>query len=251
MSRAKRAIRENPRKDRNNTRNNTRNNVVDFNPQQNSTRMKKIQIVPRTETQEDLLCELYDDNKHIVFVTGPAGVGKTVVVMSYALQQLQEKQVEKIILTRPAVSVEEEHGFLPGDLNQKMEPWMIPLMDVARMYYDQATIDHMLANKIIEYAPLAYMRGRSLSHAIIIGDEAQNMTIDQMKMLCTRIGEGSKLVIAGDLEQHDRNRSSNGLKDFIERLKRYKSEMISLIEFSPKDVQRHVVIEEILNLYAK
>jgi phosphate starvation-inducible PhoH-like protein len=251
MSRAKRAIRENPRKDRNNTRNNTRNNVVDFNPQQSSTRMKKIQIVPRTETQEDLLCELYDDNKHIVFVTGPAGCGKTLLAMSYALKQLQDNKIERIFLTRPAVSVEEEHGFLPGDLNQKMEPWMIPLMDVARNYYDVATVQHMLENKTIEYVPLAYARGRNLVNAVIIGDEAQNMTVDQMKMLCTRIGEGSKLIITGDLEQHDRNRASNGLKDFIERLKRYKSDMISFVEFSNKDIQRHPVIDEVLKIYAK
>ena len=153
-------------------------------------------------------------------------------------------------MTRPAVGVEgEQHGFLPGNLVAKMEPWTRPLLDVMREYYRPQDIAAMIEDQVIEIAPLAFMRGRTFKHSWIILDEAQNATPSQIKMLMTRIAEGSKIVINGDVEQTDRRNPDNGLMDLKNRILKYNVPGMAICEFDTKDIRRHKIIEHILNMY--
>ena len=145
--------------------------------------------------------------------------------------------------------MDEQHGFLPGDLNQKMQPWVLPILDVFKEHFSIAQVERMILDERIEIAPLAYMRGRTFKNAIVLADEMQNATPSQMKMVLTRIGENSRMIVTGDLKQHDRGFEQNGLKDFVERLQQGGSQSISVVEFEAGDVERHPVIEEILRLY--
>jgi phosphate starvation-inducible PhoH-like protein len=214
-------------------------------------RNKQIILLPKTLKQEEYIDLLLDNSKHIVFATGPAGTGKTMLAVMAAIKALKEHQVDRIIVTRPAVGVDdEEHGFLPGDINAKMAPWTRPIMDVVQEYYSCKDIAGMLEEKIIEIAPLAYMRGRNFKRCWIVFDEAQNSTVNQMKMVLTRLSDRSKLVITGDLNQLDKKyHTNNGLKDFITRLQSVGSEMIGTVDFGRRDVQRHPVVSEVLKLY--
>lgn len=240
---AKRANRPNPREDRN-------SNVVKFQPANEPRMKKKIELIPRNIRQEEYIDLLEDDHNTVVFANGPAGTGKTLIATLYALQQLQMGNIDKIIITRPAVSVDEQHGFLPGTLLEKMAPWVIPITDVIKEYYSVAHLERMIADEVIEIAPLAYMRGRTLKRSIVIFDESQNANPNQMKMVLTRIGEGSRMIVTGDVEQHDRGFDDNGLKDFIYRItSRGGSGRIKLISFEKGHVERHPVIEEVLDLY--
>ena len=153
------------------------------------------------------------------------------------------------MITRPAVSVDEQHGFLPGTLQEKMAPWTRPIMDVFEEYYSPDQIDFMLNDNKIEVAPLAYMRGRTFKNSYIIADEMQNATDNQMKMLLTRIGNNSKLIVTGDLAQHERGYESNGLKCFTERLTKLGSNRIKVVQFENTDIERHPVVTEVLRLY--
>ena len=168
-------------------------NTIKF-EQAKPIKQRPIDIVPRTRNQERLVLALQDASQHIVVTAGPAGTGKTYLCVLAAVRAFRAGECKKIVLTRPAVEVEEEkHGFLPGDLNQKMMPWCIPLLDVLKEYYRPQDVATMIEDGVIEIAPLAFMRGRSLKDAWIIADEAQNMTPKQMVMLLTRIGENSKI----------------------------------------------------------
>ena len=212
-------------------------------------RKKDVEIVPRNKKQYDLVRSLKAEKNHIVFATGPAGTGKTLISTLYAIERFKEGSVEKIIITRPAVSVDEQHGFLPGTLIEKMTPWTKPIMDVFEEYYSPKELKYLLEENIIEIAPLAFMRGRTFKNSVIIADEMQNATESQMKMLLTRIGEGSKLVITGDLDQHDRGYDDNGLKGFMERLAARKTKMIASVKFNFNEIERHPVVSEVLSLY--
>ena len=212
-------------------------------------RKKDVKIVPRNKKQYQLLSLLKNKNNYIAFATGPAGTGKTLISTLFALHSFKDSIYERIVITRPAVSVDEQHGFLPGTLVEKMTPWTRPIIDVFEDYYSPREIKHMLDENVIEIAPLAFMRGRTFKNAIIIADEMQNATDSQMKMLLTRIGEGSKLVITGDLDQHDRGYADNGLKLFMERLSRNKSNMIGSVEFNFSEIERHPVVSEVLTFY--
>ena len=213
-------------------------------------KQRPIDIVPRTRNQERLVRALLAEDQHIVVTAGPAGTGKTYLAMLAAVRAFRAGEVDRIVLTRPAVSVEDEqHGFLPGDLNQKMDPWVRPLTDILREYYRQPDILAMLAEQTIEIAPLAFMRGRSFRNAFIIADESQNISKAQMMMLLTRIGQGSKIVITGDAEQTDHKRGSNGLVDLCERLQKGGVKGITVCELDERDVQRHHLIKDILKLY--
>ena len=212
-------------------------------------RQKTVKIVPRNFKQDDLLGLLSDTTKPIVFATGPAGTGKTLVSTLYAIKQFREGKVDKIIITRPAVSVDEQHGFLPGTLVEKMAPWTRPIMDIFEEFYHPKEIEYLVEENKIEIAPLAYMRGRTFKNAVILADEMQNATQEQMKMLLTRIGDGSKLIVNGDLNQHDRGYDSNGLKSFLEMLKLKNSNMIGLIEFGAGQIERHPAVSEVLKIY--
>ena len=212
-------------------------------------RKQQVHLLPRNLHQEDYLTLLNDDNKHIVFATGPAGTGKTMLACHRAVQAFKDGTHDRIVITRPAVSVDEQHGFLPGNLVKKMEPWTRPIFDCFEEYYTPHEINNMIMDNKIEVAPLAYMRGRTFKDAWIIADEMQNATPSQMKMLLTRIGTGSKFVITGDLNQHDRGYEENGLADFIEHLRSANSDMIGLVEFRNGDIERHRAVSEVLAIY--
>jgi phosphate starvation-inducible PhoH-like protein len=225
-------------------------NTIKF-EQAKPVKQRPIDIVPRTRNQESLVLALQNNNEHIVVTAGPAGTGKTYLAMLAAVKAFREGEVDRIVLTRPAVGVEDEkHGFLPGDLNQKMDPWVRPLTDILREYYCQPDIAAMIAEQVIEISPLAFMRGRTFKGAYIIADEMQNATPNQVKMLMTRIGEGSKIVITGDVEQADRNRGNNGLLDLCQRLEEGGVKGIAVCRLDNRDIQRHKIIDSVLNLYA-
>ena len=214
-------------------------------------KQRPIDIVPRTRNQERLVLALQDADQHIVVTAGPAGTGKTYLAMLAAVKAFRAGDVDRIVLTRPAVGVEgEEHGFLPGDLNQKMDPWVRPLTDILREYYRQQDIAAMLEDQTIEIAPLGFMRGRTFKTAYIIADEMQNATPSQCKMLMTRIGEGSKIVITGDIEQADRIKGNNGLADLCQKLSEGGVTGIAVCNLDNKDIQRHRIIDSVLKLYA-
>ena len=214
-------------------------------------KQRPIDIVPRTRNQERLVLALQDADQHIVITAGPAGTGKTYLAMLAAVKAFRAGDVDRIVLTRPAVGVEgEEHGFLPGDLNQKMDPWVRPLTDILREYYRQQDIAAMLEDQTIEIAPLGFMRGRTFKSAYIIADEMQNATPNQCKMLMTRIGENSKIVITGDIEQADRIKGNNGLADLCQKLSEGGVTGIAVCNLDNKDIQRHRIIDSVLKLYA-
>jgi phosphate starvation-inducible PhoH-like protein len=225
--------------------------TIDFSQAQPKTKQRKqVDLLPKSLNQEKYIVALLDENVDIVVVSGPAGTGKTYLAMLAAIKALRSGECSQIILTRPAVSVDDEkHGFLPGDLTAKMEPWTRPLIDVLKEYYSVKEIQQMLEEQIIEIAPLAFCRGRNFKNSWVILDESQNATPSQLKMIMTRIGENSKIVITGDIEQTDRKAKDNGLLDIIDRLQTYPVPGLSICNFTVKDVQRHKIIEHILKLY--
>jgi len=222
-------------------------------PQYRSLREKKsIELLPQTVNQEKYIIALTDPETDIVMASGPAGTGKTYLAMLAAIQAMRRNECEKILLTRPAIPADEEsHGFLPGDLNSKMEPWVRPLFDILREYYSVYELEKMMEEKIIEITPLAYCRGRTFKNSWIICDEMQNATPSQTKMIMTRIGEGSKLVITGDTLQADRKAPVNGLLDLNERLKNQAVPGLVQCFFDRRDIRRHKIIGHILNLYGE
>ena len=208
-----------------------------------------VNIVPRNKNQEKYVLEILNSERDIVLGIGPAGTGKTLLAVQCAVKSFKQGDVDKIIVTRPAVSVDENLGALPGTLEEKMAPWTRPIFDVLREYFDSRQITGMIEEGIIEISPLAYMRGRTFKNSFIIADEMQNATPNQMKMLLTRIGTGSRIVVTGDLAQHDRGYEQNGLKDFIARLKQRQNKMFGIVEFQREDVERHEAVTAVLHIY--
>ena len=199
-------------------------------------------VSPRGVVQRRYL-DLLQSSVPIIIGTGPAGTGKTLLACHAGAKALVKGQVNRLVLTRPAVSVDEQHGFLPGSLDKKMEPWTRPMFDCLHKYISPKEL-----KEYVEICPLAYMRGRTFEHAWIIGDEMQNSTPAQMKMLLTRLGEGSKMVVTGDVQQHDRGFEDNGLSDLTRRVFTI-SDYIQHVEFTDEDVVRHPAIREILSMY--
>lgn len=208
-------------------------------------------IEPKNNKQIRYEKLLQDKNKPIVVATGPSGTGKTIMACEHAVRALEENKVKKIIITRPAVCVEEQHGFLPGSLDEKMGPWVQPVFDVFQDRWGVEEFMNLRLRNKIEICPLAYMRGRTFKDSWIIADEMQNATPNQMKMILTRIGHKSKIVVTGDPGQHDRGYEVNGLSDFIHRLNEEDNNFIGLVKFTKEDVERHKVIEQILRLYGE
>ena len=224
------------------------NNVVNID-QRLQEKRKRVQIYPKNLSQETYLLKLNDPQKHIIFAIGPAGTGKTMLAVQWAIDQLKYGMADKIVITRPAVSVDEQHGFLPGSLQEKMEPWTKPIFDVISENYSAREIARMVEEGVIETSPLAYMRGRTFKDAVIVADEMQNATPSQMKMLLTRLGQGSKMVVTGDLQQADRP-SSNGLLEFLGLYNNFENhKYVDTCHFTVGDVERHEAVKEILAIY--
>ena len=220
-------------------------NVVEFKPPQ---KQQSVTIIPRNRHQESYVVKLLDLSTSIVFGVGPAGTGKTLLAVMAAVKLFKEGKVDKIIVTRPAVSVDEDLGFLPGTLEQKMAPWTRPIFDVLREYFDAKQIEGMIEEGIIEIAPLAFMRGRTFKNSYILADEMQNATANQMKMLLTRLGDGSRMAVTGDLAQADRL-LDNGLLDFVKLLEDRQAKHLDIVRFEQGDIERHDAVKEILQLY--
>ena len=213
---------------------------------------RRIDLIPRTRNQERLVLALQDPDTHIVVTVGPAGTGKTYLAMVAAVKALKQGECDRIVMTRPAVGVEgEQHGFLPGNLVAKMEPWTRPLLDVMREFYRPQDIVTMIEDQVVEIAPLAFMRGRTFKNSWIIADEMQNATPAQAKMLMTRIGQNSKIVITGDVEQADRSNGDNGLMDLCQRLRAHPVTGMEVCALEARDVQRHKIIGDVLKLYSR
>lgn len=213
---------------------------------------KTIELLPKNPAQARYIDALYDEGRDVIFATGPAGTGKTYIPSLYALREFKDGGYERIIITRPIVPNGEDLGFLPGDLIEKLSPWVRPILDTFQEVMDKSEITALIEKGSLEIAPLSMMRGRTFKNAIIICDEAQNATAEQMKMLLTRIGEGSRMIITGDLEQRDRIDGACGLLDFIDRMAAGPSRLrnrFSHVAFEPRDVERHPVISDILSLY--
>lgn len=226
-------------------------NTINFN-QAIKVKQRNIDLRPRTRAQENLVLQLLDLDTTITVAVGPAGTGKSYLAMLAAMQALRAGHCQRIILTRPAVTVEDEnHGFLPGDLIHKMEPWTRPLLDIMKEFYHSRDIVRMINDEIIEISPLAYMRGRTFKNSWIVADEMQNATPNQVKMLLTRIGENSRIVVTGDVEQTDRTNVNNGLLDLCNRLEKRKVPGLAVCRLGSKDVQRHPIIHDVLMLYGQ
>ena len=236
---------------KNTKRSNKKNydNVVTLEPY--IEKKKQVNLIPRNLNQEIYVQSLLNEQHTMVFATGPAGTGKTMLAVLAAVRALRNRDIERIVITRPAVGVDDEkHGFLPGDLNSKMEPWTRPIFDVIQEYYSPNQIKTMIDEMVIEISPLAYMRGRTFKNAFIIADEMQNATPNQMKMLLTRIGDDSRMVITGDVQQTDRKEAHNGLLDFSKLYARHKdSKFIDMVEFNYADIERHPAVREVLDIY--
>lgn len=245
---AKRATRANPREDRNQP------NHAEDRQRFNIIPIKKVNIFPKSLAQENYLDALDDSGKTIVIATGPAGTGKTFLSTMFAIKSLIEGRFKKIVITRPTVSTGEDIGFLPGSLYDKLAPWSVPILDIFKEIYPAAAVERMIKDEVLEVAALGMMRGRTLANSIVMLDESQNATPSQVLMMATRIGNNSKLIINGDLKQHDRGFEHSGLKDIVERFKRYQarghvSQRIVVCEFGLGDIERNPVVEEVLRMY--
>ena len=188
------------------------------------------------------------DNSTITFGIGPAGTGKTFLAVASAVKMYSENKIKKIVLTRPAVEAGERLGYLPGDLSQKIDPYLVPLFDSLEYFFGNETLQYLIEKRNIEIVPLAYMRGRTLNDACIILDEAQNATVSQIKMFLTRLGENSKMIITGDETQIDlNNRTFSGLKKTRKSLS--KIEEVSVLEFENTDIVRNKIVSKILEVF--
>jgi phosphate starvation-inducible PhoH-like protein len=210
--------------------------------------------LPKTNNQQVYLDALNDYKSKIVIVYGPAGTGKTMFACLKAIDLLKLNSIDKIIITRPVVTVEEDIGFLPGNIVKKMDPWTKPVFDLFLEQYSKSELDNLIYGNTIEICPLAFMRGRTFKNAFIIADEMQNSTPNQMKMLTTRIGINSKMVITGDVKQSELFSKENGLVDFINKIKLYENvgndtELIQIVELENDDIERSEVVKKVLKIY--
>lgn len=204
---------------------------------------------PRNDSQKNLLKSLQNKDYKIIIVSGPAGTGKTLFGIEQGIKNFILGNYDKLIFTRPVVTVDEDIGFLPGTLEDKLSPYVRPIFDILYTFISVKEVKHLLEEKIIEIAPLGMMRGRTFKNSWIVADEMQNCTISQMKMLLTRLGENSRLVITGDLEQNDRYGEINGLEDFLNKIKGRRSDSISSVEFDKSDIEREEIVKEVLEIY--
>ena len=225
----------------NNVKNGKRNSVSEM-----SISTPNVHISPNSGNQENYVSTIR--NKVLTFGIGPAGTGKTYLAVALAVQKLVSGEVEKILLVRPAVEAGEKLGFLPGDLNQKVDPYLRPLYDALYEMLGFKEASQLIERNVIEVVPLAFMRGRTLNNSFIILDESQNATVEQMKMFLTRFGFGSKVVVTGDITQIDLPKNTlSGLVHSLDVLKSI--EDVGLVEFDSKDVVRHGLVQKIVEAY--
>ena len=211
--------------------------------------LKSYIYTPKTINQNDYVDYLNDNTNKIIVSTGPAGTGKTLFACQKAITQMKNQEIDKIIITRPVVTVEEDIGFLPGNIIKKMDPWTKPIFDIFLEYYSKVDLDFMLNNGKIEICPLAFMRGRTFKHAFIIADEMQNSSPNQMKMLTTRLGINSRMVITGDLQQTDISKE-NGLNDFVSKVEKYNNtEIIKIVNLGNEDIERSEIVKKVIEIY--
>jgi phosphate starvation-inducible PhoH-like protein len=205
---------------------------------------------PKSDNQAEYVKHLNNDDTKLIISTGPAGCGKTLFACQKAITDLKSEYISKIIITRPVVSVDEEIGFLPGNIIKKMDPWTKPIFDIFLEHYSKTELDLMLMNGKIEICPLAFMRGRTFKYSFIIADEMQNSSPNQMKMLVTRLGDKSRMVITGDLHQTDIAKE-NGLHDFVHKIEKFNelSNIIKLIKLDADDIERSEVVRKVLEIY--
>ena len=227
-------------------------NIKDLNAKNNIDDVlfygKKGPVYARSIGQKNLLKAFFENE--IIISVGPAGTGKTFLAVAYAISLLEKHEIEKIVLCRPAVEAGESLGFLPGDLRDKIDPYLAPLYDALNDLLPKNKVQTLINNKIIEIIPLAYMRGRTINRAAMILDEAQNASPIQMKMFLTRLGIESKAVITGDISQIDLPKKINsGLVEVLRILKNIKS--IGIIKLDERDVTRHEIVKDIINAYSK
>lgn len=209
---------------------------------------KGIKIKPKTTNQKKMVSAAM--NNDMLFVIGPAGTGKTYISVALAIRALKNKEVKKIIITKPAVEAGESLGFLPGDMQEKIDPYLRPIYDALDDMLPPEKLKYYQENRIIEIAPLAYMRGRTLHHAFILLDEAQNTTAMQIKMFLTRMGPNSKMIVTGDISQVDLpDHQKSGLMHSLDILKNIKE--IGYLELGPQDVVRHKIVKKIIEAYDK
>jgi phosphate starvation-inducible PhoH-like protein len=205
---------------------------------------------PRGPNQKLYARYLNDPNISVLISTGPPGTGKTLFACATAVQELMDRNIDKIILTRPIVPIEEDSGYLHGSIVSKMHPWTRPIFDILEEFYSLREIDSMIHSGIIEISPLSFMRGRTFKRSFIIADEMQNSCPNQMLMLTTRLGEDSRIVITGDLKQSDRC-ENNGLLDIMNKLDTYENPVseIKIVKMDMRDVQRSETVSKILRIY--
>jgi phosphate starvation-inducible PhoH-like protein len=230
-------------------------NVTDFPKKQTRTRRKTNYknasakevsgLVPINDKQKELLDSLKTSNQ--IFILGPAGTGKTYVTATYAADLYTLKEIDRIVITRPHVAVGKDIGFLPGTLEEKTYPWALPVLDVLQKHLGKGTVDTAIKNGNIEMAPLALMRGRSFDNSFIIVDETQNITIHELKMLLTRVGEGSKIVLNGDAQQSDL-KEGDGLSKAIHLAKKHMLP-VPVVEFGVDDIVRSDICAEWVKVF--
>ena len=210
---------------------------------------------PKSVNQQKYVELLTNPQKSLIVALGPAGCGKTLFACSHAIEALKSGEIQKIVLTRPMVSVEDEEiGFLPGNIVSKMDPWTKPMFDIFSEYFSMNDLNGMIQSGTIEICPLAFMRGRTFHRSFVLADEMQNSSPTQLLMLATRLGFNSKMVIMGDLQQSDRQNQINGLSDFLDKYnKRVEHEVNSMgiVELEKEDVMRSNTVREVLSLYEK
>lgn len=211
----------------------------------------KVQIIPKNVAQEEYFTYLSNPQKRIIFAVGSAGTGKTMLAVLQAIKDFKEGNIDKIVITRPTVTVDDEKfGFLPGDINAKLEPWTKPIFDVFEEYWSTAEIQRMVYDKYIEICPFAFLRGRTFHNCAIIADECQNSTVEQLKVLLTRMGSNSRVFVTGDMRQTDR-RGVNGLEDFLGRIEGRSYREIAVCYFTKAHVERDPIVTKILTIYGE
>ena len=211
--------------------------------------------LPKTQNQIKYVNALNSNSTKIIIANGPAGTVKTLFACLKAINLLNKEEINKIVITRPIIPVEDEEiGFLPGNMVKKMDPWTKPIFDLFLEYYSRTELDFLINKNSIEICPLAFMRGRTFKHSFIIADEMQNSSPNQMKMLTTRIGQNSKMVITGDLYQSDILKE-NGLKDLISKVNKYNSNtdnatrLINIIDLDNEDIERSEIVKKVIEIY--